>query len=340
MRVLIAGLGAVGQRHARNLRALGGAELDLLAFRQRGLRHVVTAGLERDATRDAEEEFGIRSFTDLDAALAQRPDAVFVCTTTDRHLEIAQRAADAGCHLFIEKPLALTLQGVDELRATVLRNGLVAAIGCQWRFHPCARQLFQLIDAGLLGRIVQAEIEYAEYLPDWHKYEDYRVTWPARAELGGGVVLAHIHDYDLAHWLFGAARRVRASGGKLSDLELEVEDTVDATIETAQATVRVRQTFASRAVTRRITVTGERHAATADLVAGTVRTAPALASSMDRPDYDRNEMFLAEVTHFLAAVERREEPVVPLDDGIAVLCTALAVKESMRTGATIELAGT
>jgi predicted dehydrogenase len=339
MRILIAGLGAVGQRHARNLRSLLGADVELIAFRQRGLRHVVTADLRRDVTKDVETELGIRSLTDLDAALKLKPDAVFICTTTNRHLEIAQRAAEAGCHLFIEKPLGLALEGVAELRTTVLRNGLVATIGCQWRFHPCVRRLFQLIDVGLFGRIQSAEIEYAEYLPDWQPYEDYRETWPAKAELGGGVVLAHIHDYDLAHWLFGAARRVRATGGKLSDLELKVEDTVDATIEARLATVRVRQTFASHDVTRRITVTGQRHIATVDLVNGTFRTDPPLASPMDRPDYDRNQMFLAEVTHFLAAIDRREAPAVPLDDGIAVLRTALAVKQSMRTGATVELAG-
>ncbi len=338
MRILIAGLGAVGQRHARNLRALRGDGVELLAFRQRGKRHVVTAGLQRDDSLDVEKEYGIESFVSLDAALAREPDAVFVCTTTDRHLEIAQRAADAGCHLFIEKPLALSLEGVEQLRATVLRNGLVAMIGCQWRFHPCVRRLFQLIDVGLFGKIQSAEIDYAEYLPDWHKYEDYRTTWPARAEMGGGVVLAHIHDYDIAHWLFGAARRVTATGGKLSELELKVEDTVDATIVAKLATVRVRQTFASREVRRRITVTGQRHVATVDLVTGTFRTDPPLASPMDRPDYDRNLMFLAEVTHFLAAVEGRETPAVPLSDGIAVLRTALAVKQSMRTGATIELA--
>lgn len=339
MRILIAGLGAIGQRHARNLRTLLGGDVELLAFRQRGLRHVVTAELQRDATRDVERESEIRSFSDLGAALALRPDAVFVCSTTDRHLDIAQRAADAGCHLFIEKPLALTLEGVDALRETVRRNGLVAVIGCQWRFHPCARRLFQLIDMGLFGRIRSAEINYAEYLPHWHPYEDYRLTWPARAELGGGVVLAHIHDYDLAHWLFGAARHVRATGGKLSTLELKVEDTVDATIETERTSVRVLQTFASREVRRRITVTGQRHVATVDLVTGTFRTDPPLAAPMDWPDYDRNEMFLAEVTHFLAAVARREAPMVSLDDGIAVLRTALAVKQSMRTGATVELAG-
>jgi len=338
MRILIAGLGAVGQRHARNLRALRGDTVELLAYRQRGLKHVVTPELQRDDSRDVESELGVRTFGDLDDALALRPDAVFVCNTTNRHMEVAQRAAEAGCHLFIEKPLALSLEGVEQLRTTVLRNGLTAMIGCQWRFHPCARRLFQLIDVGLFGQIRAAEIEYAEYLPDWHPYEDYRVTWPARAEMGGGVVLAHIHDYDLAHWLFGAARRVRATGGKFSDLELKVEDTVDATLESRLATVRVRQTFASRDIKRRITVTGQRHIATVDLVTGTFRTEPPLASPMDRPDYDRNQMFLAEASHFLAAVEGREKSLIPLDDGIAVLRTALAVKQSVRTGATIELA--
>ncbi len=101
----MAGLGAIGQRHARNLRAVHGEGLELLAYRRRRLAHVVTETLERDDSRDVEAELGVTAFNDLDAALAARPDAVFVCTPSSQHLEIAQRAAEAGCHLFIEKPV-------------------------------------------------------------------------------------------------------------------------------------------------------------------------------------------------------------------------------------------
>ena len=127
MRILIAGLGAIGQRHARNLRALRD-DVELLALRRRRLRHVVTDSLTLDDSRDVEQELGVTTFDDLDAALAARPDAVFVCTPSSQHLGIALRAAAAGCHLFIEKPVSHTMDGLDELQRTVGERGLVAIV--------------------------------------------------------------------------------------------------------------------------------------------------------------------------------------------------------------------
>jgi len=338
VRILIAGLGAIGQRHARNVRALRGTAVELFALRSRRLRHVVTDVLTKDETRDVESELGLRAFEHLDEALGVKPDAVFICTPSSRHLEIAQRAADAGCHLFIEKPVSNTMEGVERLRATVAGRGLVAMVGSQWRFHPCVRALREFLEAGVLGRLERAEVEYAEYLPDWHPYEDYRTSYAARAELGGGVVLTQIHDYDLACWLFGVPRRVTATGGTLSDLEIDVEDTASAVLEGGRVAVTVRQTFASRSPVRTITVTGARGSATLDLLRARLTFSPALAPDSAIAEYERNQMFIEEAANFLGCVERRETPAVTLDDGITALRVALAVKESMHSGVTVELA--
>lgn len=337
MRILIAGLGAIGQRHARNLRALRGGGVELFAYRSRRLRHVVTDRLTKDDTRDVEAELGIRAFEDLDAALEPKPDAVFVCTPSSRHLDVAQRAAEAGCDLFIEKPVSHTMDGVERLKTTVDSNGVVAMVGSQWRFHPCVRALRAAIQDGTLGRLVSAEINYAEYLPDWHPYEDYRTSYAARADLGGGVVLTQIHDYDLACWLFGAPRRVTATGGTLGGLEIDVEDTVDARLEGSRALVRVRQTFAGRPPVRTITVTGERCTATLDMLGARLSFVPPLAPEMSVAEYQRNTMFVDEVASFLESVERRVPPAVTLDDGVTALRVALAVKESMKTQRTVDL---
>jgi predicted dehydrogenase len=341
MRVLIAGLGAIGQRHARNLRAILGADLELLALRSRRLRHVVTETLQRDDSRDVERDLGATVFTELDEAIAVRPDAVFICTPSSRHLEIAQRAADAGCHLFIEKPVSHSLDGLDALRDTVVRAGLVASVGCQWRWHPAVRGLRRAIAGGDLGTLVDAGIDYCEYLPDWHPYEDYRASYAARAELGGGVVLTQIHDYDLAWWLFGAPRRVTASGGHLSGLEIDVEDTVDVQLDGGMVPVRVRQTFAGKPPRRTIRVTGERGTVALDLLKGRVEATPPnewLSSALTCEDYPRNDMFRDEALNFLRAVRGEEAPATPLEDGIAVLRLALTVKAAIQSGRTEEIA--
>jgi predicted dehydrogenase len=336
VRILIAGLGAIGQRHARNLRALHGDGVELLAFRRRRLRHVVTESLQADTSRNVEADLDLTVFENLDEALGARPDGVFVCTPSARHLEIAQRAADAGCHLFIEKPISHTLQGVEALRDTVESKRLVALVGCQWRYHPGVRWLRGLLEAGTLGRLTRVEIDYAEYLPDWHPYEDYRTSYAARADLGGGVVLTQIHDYDLAWWLFGPMRAVTASGGHLSALEVDVEDTVHARLEGNGVLVCVRQTFASRPPRRVMSIGGERGSVTFDLLAGRIVTDVGEAPSFE--GYQRNQMFMDEARHFTACLAGREQPAVPLEDGIAVLRLALAVKDAMRTGHAVQIA--
>ena len=338
MRVLIAGLGAIGQRHARNLHKLYGADLELLAYRRRRLPFVITESLERDDSRNVEDDLGVSVFEDLDEALAAKPNAVFVCTPSSHHVAIAQRAADAGCHLFIEKPVSNTLDGLDRLRETVSANRLVVLVGCQWRYHPCVRWLKELLADDRLGRLTRAEIEYAEYLPDWHPYEDYRSSYAVKSELGGGVVLTQIHDYDLAWWLFGPARTVTASGGHLSSLEADVEDTVHAELTGGATTVRVRQTFASGPPRRIVVVSGEHGSVSVDLLAARITPDSNAISAVACANYQRNQMFVDEIRHFMACIAGHERPKVPLDHGIAVLRLALAVKDAMRTGQTIEVA--
>jgi predicted dehydrogenase len=337
VRILIAGLGAIGQRHARNLRALGGDSLALSAFRRRRRSFVVTETLTRDDSVDVERALALETFGDLDEALAVHPDAVFVCTPSAEHVEIAQRAADAGCHLFVEKPLSHTIDGVERLRETVASRGLIALVGCQWRYHPRVRWLRTQIDAGALGDLRHAEIEYQEYLPDWHPYEDYRQSYAARTALGGGVVLTQIHDYDLAWWLFGPLRRVTALGGHLSDLEIDVEDTVEASFD-GPVRVRVTQTFARRPPRRAIGVAGTRGAVRIDLLTGAVDVTGDVAGAPELHGYRRNDMFVDEARHFLACLAGKERPAVPLGDGIQVLRVALAVKEALHSAQPVEIA--
>ena len=195
----------------------------------------------------------------------------------------------------------------------------------------------QLLASGLIDPVRGAEIEYAGYLPDWHPYEDYRQSYAARAELGGGVVLTHIHDYDLAWWLFGAPQAVLASGGRESALEIDVEDTVRAELTTPAGRVFVSQSFASKSSARRIVVHGSVGTVTVDLIAATLDLDASLGPGLRMDNYPRNAMFRDEVTHFLECVDHGMEPKSPLSDGVAVLRVALAVKESMRSGTRVEL---
>lgn len=343
MRILVAGLGAVGQRHARNLRTLLGDSLELHALRRRRDAAVITAGLERDASRDVERELGLTVHASLDAALEARPAAVIVATPSSLHLEIATRAADAGCALYVEKPLAHEWYGVSGLLRAARNKGIVGMVGCQWRFHPAVRLLRQALAERELGRLLHAQFRFGDWLPGWHPYEDHRTGYAARQELGGGVTLTQIHEYDLAHAFFGPATSVQAFGGAWSSLGLPVDDVMDVLCSHHTAdgplTVHLAQNMAQRPPERAVRIVGEDGRVEADLLNGIVRAyrADGRRVKHDFRDFDRNTMFLGAMRHFLACVERGARTDVPLETGAAVLRTALAALRAAESGIRVDL---
>jgi predicted dehydrogenase len=233
MKFLMIGLGGIGQRHLRNLRALAGPSAEILAYRVRRLSHVLSDQLQIASDAGLEEQYGVRVFADLDAALSERPDAAMICNPTSLHVPVAMAAASMGCHLFLEKPLSHNLDGVDELIRCVEQKNLVGLVGYQMRFHPCLQRLRNMLRDRAIGDIVAVRAEVGEYLPGWHPYEDYRQMYASRADLGGGVILSQIHELDYLYWLFGMPRRLMAVGGHLSGLEIDVEDTASILMECA-----------------------------------------------------------------------------------------------------------
>ena len=167
MRVLIVGLGGVGQRHLRNLRTLLGDAVEILAYRVRKLSHVITPTLQIDTDRDVAREYGVRVFGDLGSALAEKPDIAFICNPSSLHISVALNCVRAGCDLFVEKPLSDGLAGLPELQALVEKQRRIVMVGYQLRFHPCFLRMQEIVRRGLLGNLLAVRAAVGEYLPGW-----------------------------------------------------------------------------------------------------------------------------------------------------------------------------
>lgn len=344
MRVLIVGLGAIGQRHVRNLRALLGDRVELLAVRSRGLTHVLDDALKVESPDGLSEKYSIRVFDNLAEALAHKPDAAFVCNPTSLHITTALDIARAGCHLFIEKPLAHEYAGVEELSAIVERQRLVATVGYQLRFHPCLTTTRRLLESDAIGRVLAVRAEVGEYLPNWHRYEDYRGTYAARRDLGGGTLLSQIHEMDYLYWFFGLPERVFTLGGHLSSLDIDVEDVTSTLMQFEEDgfrfPVHLHQDYVQRSARRTCSIIGDRGRIDADVLGLTVQVCESsgeLAQCHEFRGFPRNELFLEQTRRFLACIESGERPVVTLDDGAQSLRMALAAKESLEKGIVVDL---
>ncbi len=345
LRVLFAGLGGVGQRHLRNLRALLGDDVDIGAYRVRGEPHAIGDALHIEAGPGVEERYRVRVHRDLEGALAAGPDAVFVTNPTSLHVGVAIAAARAGCHLFVEKPLCDDLAGVEELIETVESRGTVALVAYQLRWHPAFATLREWL-AGSMGRVLSVRATVGEYLPDFHPYEDYRRMYASRRALGGGVTLTQIHEIDLLYALFGLPSRVFSMGTKVSDLEIDVEDVACSLLEFRGADGRpffaeLHQDYFARPKSRSMTLVCERGRIEWDLAAGVLTRFRADGSvrEIDYRSFVRNEMFLGEMSHFLACVRGEDSPLVTLRDGAASVRIALALLASQASGREVRVEG-
>jgi predicted dehydrogenase len=319
--VLIAGLGSIGRRHLENLRALGCSQFVFYRTHQSTIGDIDLASWPVT--------------TDWDEAVAKKPRAAIISNPTSKHLDLALSAAQAGCHLFIEKPLSHTLDGCRELAEIVRKNKLTTMIGCQFRFHPLLVSLRRQLRAGRVGEVLGAHAQWGEYLPDWHPWEDHRRSYSARADLGGGVILTLIHPLDYLIWLLGPVAHAQASVRRVPSLQTAAEDDwAEMTLRFASGAIgQVHLDYVQKPAIHQLRVWGDLGRATWDYHAGTLlwedlddsrqtETVPA--------GFERNTMFVDEMREFLAAVQGGKPTSIPLEEGIAVLEVALAAKKSAR----------
>lgn len=330
MKILIAGLGSIGRRHFRNLVALG--ERDLVLYRT------------RKATLPDDELAGYPVETDLVEALQKHhPQAVIVANPTSLHLDVAIPAAEAGCAILLEKPIAEDLSRVDELRQAAQKNGERILVGFQFRYHPTLNKARKLIRSGLVGKILTVHAHWGEYLPNWHPWEDYRASYAARNDLGGGVIRTLTHPLDYLRYLLGEIEALQAFQGHISPLELTgVEDVAEIGLKFSSGAIGgLHLNYFQRPPVHRLEIVGTAgalrwdnadgaliHAHVPDAFGGIYpQPSPGVETRYAPPDgFERNDLFLAQTRHFLEVASGQAAPLCTLEDGIRALELALAAR--------------
>lgn len=341
MKFLIAGLGSIGRRHFRNLISLGEKDIVLLRTRK---------GMLPD-----DELSGYPVETNLNEALGKhKPAAVIVANPTAMHLDIAIPAAEAGCHILLEKPVSHSLERLDVLQKAAAQSGSRILVGFQFRYHPTLHKARELIRSNILGRILTVHAHWGEYLPQWHPWEDYRHSYAARADLGGGVVVTLTHPLDYLRFLLGEVESLWAFHGHISPLEVGVEDVAEIGLKfvVSGAVGGVHLNYVQRPPVHRLEIVGTNGTLRWDNADGILqfyKMPASFGSYSDQPQapimetfsppkgFERNQLFVAQTHHFIEVARGEAEPVCGLEDGVMALRLALAAYESQKTGRRIEM---
>lgn len=225
MKLAIIGLGSIGRRHLGNFHTVGVETLT--AF---------DADAAQRKAAQADFPFAGVAAT-LDAAL-DGAAGVVVCTPPDSHLAIGERAVQRGAHLMIEKPLAQSVRGVEDLLRACDAKGLRVLTAYNWRYWPPMLLAEQMLCDKRIGEVRAARTEYAYHLAA-HRYpgRDYRQFYMADPKQGGGCLLDESHAIDYMRWLLGEMTEVSAVVDRVSNLEIGTDDIADLTVRFASGTI-------------------------------------------------------------------------------------------------------
>jgi predicted dehydrogenase len=244
---------------------------------------------------------------------------------------MALELAKKGLDLFIEKPLSHNLEHVDELINVKDENNSVVMVGYNQRFNFGLRKLKSYIEEGILGEIYYIRAEVGQYLPDWRPWQDYRKSYTAIKELGGGMILDGSHEIDYVMWLANnKLKEVKTIYGKVSDLEINVEDIAEAILGFENGIIAsIHLNMIERGYNRYCKIVGEK---------GSVKwvfkdnilefyDAESKEFTIKRYEIDSNYSYLEELKHFLSCVENRIEPLSNIYTAKGTLEVVMKMKE-------------
>ena len=309
-RILVCGLGSIGRRHLRLLHELD-PSLELAAWRS------------GHGPGCAEEDLLVARFSSLEEALAWQPEAAIVASPAPFHGTQAGKLAAAGVALLIEKPLGTGEEPLAAWRPlqSAAAKGLPILVGYVLR-HDLALPVLQAwLASGRVGTLVSAHGRCGSWLPDWRPESDYRRGVSARRELGGGVLLELSHDLDLLRSLLGPLTVTAADLSCSGLLDIDVEDRALLLLRKgAGEPVSLQLDFCTRPPVRSLLLRGCEGEIHWDLIRGCLRCE-------DRHGVVHEESFpqggeqryRRQLLHFLDCCRGDAEPLVSVDDGLAVL---------------------
>ncbi len=327
-RILIVGYGSIGKRH------LGlGRELFPRANIQ-VLRHTACDEVPQHATG---------CLVRLQDAIAFSPQIAVIANPAPLHIGVALPLAKIGVHMLIEKPIATSVEGIEELEATCRIHNAVCLTGYNLRYQPAMHQFKQSIESQLIGNVLSVRCETGQYLPSWRPDTDYRMSVSARKSLGGGVLLELSHELDYLRWIFGEVEWVNATLRRQSSLAIDVEDTAHLLLGFAknrddrQLIASLNMDFVRHDTTRLCTAIGDNGSLRWNALQGSVgHFVPGGQSWQEvfRQLPQRDETYRAEWQHFLSCIAGRSRVSVSPRDGLEVMRIIDAARRSDSSGET------
>ena len=302
LKVCFIGIGSIAKRHIKNLKAIcskRSIELHMDAYRHISGNLVSVEGVEN-------------VYHDI-AQLPDTYDIIFITNPTELHLETLKQFHNKGKHFFIEKPVVSQSQ-IEIAKQVVLKSDCVYYVACPLRYNAVIQYIKNNIEP---NDVISVRSISSSYLPDWRPGKDYRDTYSAHKNLGGGVSIDLIHEWDYLTYLFGWPEQIKCFVGKKSNLEIDSDDYAIYIAEFENQIAELHLDYFGRKTIREIQLFTKDETIVGDIANNKITfltSGKVIAFNEERDDYQKREL-----EHFLDMIQGKDTVENGYDHGLKVL---------------------
>ena len=304
LKVCFVGIGSIAKRHIINLKRICAED---------GINLIVDA-ISRSGRRREEPVFElIRSVYANENELEDIYDIFFITNPTEYHIDTLKRVTPYGKNFFIEKPIS-SLKQIDSAEEYRLKENAVYYVACPLRYNAVIQYIKDNISP---NEVISVRSISSSYLPDWRPGQDYRNTYSAHKNLGGGVSIDLIHEWDYLTFIFGLPDKLKYLLGKKSDLEIDSEDYAIYIAEYKDKIVELHLDYFGRKTIREVTLITKNDTIVGDIENNRItfmKSGKIIDFHEERDDYQ-----IRELRHFLNMIQGNAKQDSDIGHAIQVL---------------------
>jgi predicted dehydrogenase len=308
MEILIIGLGSIAHKHVDAIKSVN-PNAKIVALR---------------SSRDSKPYKGVRDLFELDN-LEEKPSFVIISNPTNMHSSAILEASRWGVPLFIEKPPLDSMNSAEEILTKLKKNNINTYVSFNLRFHPCLEFIKEFLKNNV-SSLNEVNIYCGSYLPEWRTNGDYKNSYSASKQMGGGVHLDLIHELDYCFWLFGEPLRNNGKFSKKSKLEIDSPDFAQYLLEYDGFFVNCTLNYYRRDPKRTLELVFEDYTVTVDLLKCEIMHSE-LGVIFEHKDYQVSSTYERQMRQFIDKLTSNAVFEPNFNDSLAVLRIALNVNK-------------
>ena len=291
LNVCFVGVGSIARRHIKNLNSLCDEK---------------SVNVTIDAFRRTPEALnGVENVYCSESEVPGGYDVIFITNPTEFHLHTLKMFHDKGKHFFIEKPV-VSISQIEEAKTFQTRDSSVYYVACPLRYNSVIQWIKKNVNP---ADVISVRSISSSYLPNWRPGKDYRDTYSAHKDMGGGVSIDLVHEWDYLTYLWGQPKSVKSMIGKISNLEIDSDDYAIYIAEYKDKIVELHLDYFGRKTLREIQIITKTDTIVGD-IANNKLTSLCTGKVIDfhegRDDFQKREL-----EHFINMIDGSDE----LEDG-------------------------